>query len=74
MPKCHLQRPVYDIPHYKQNHPVLKQKRTAYQVHTLIRTLLHVLMVMTHNVHRSRALSDAVCVNDSAYPPQHPRV
>lgn len=39
MPKCHLQRPVYDIPHYKQNHPVLKQRkgwlRCRYFVHFL---------------------------------------
>lgn len=45
-----------------------------YQLSGLFTTLLHGLMVVTHNVHRPTALSDAVCVNDIPDPAQHPRI
>lgn len=39
-----------------------------------VTTFMHHVLAFTHNVHRSTALSNAICVDDVHHPAQDPRV
>lgn len=71
----HSQRPVDYVSHHQQNHAVLKDTgHTGGISKRLLAASQRNLMVFTHNVHGTAALSDAIRVDDVHDPAQDARV